>query len=81
MVGQGGNLAASWDRSDAWVAQVADLLEAWVHECEGEPGMGMWVPAINNLGGFGRWAFLEIRDPWDAQNEIRQLLEATAADA
>ncbi len=33
----------------------------------------MWVPAINNHGGFGRWAFLEIRDPWNAQNEIRRL--------
>jgi len=24
-----------------------------------------------NLGGFGRWAFLEVADPWDAQNLIR----------
>jgi type III restriction enzyme len=31
----------------------------------------LWVPAINNHGGFGRWAFLEIADPWDAQNIIR----------
>ena len=31
----------------------------------------LWVPAINNHGGFGRWAFLEITDPWDAQNTIR----------
>lgn len=31
----------------------------------------LWVPAINNHGGFGRWAFLEITDPWDAQNIIR----------
>ena len=31
----------------------------------------MSAPAINNHGGFGRWAFLEIRDPWNAQNEIR----------
>jgi len=35
----------------------------------------MWVPAINNHGGFGRWAFLEIRDPWNAQNEIRAALQ------
>jgi type III restriction enzyme len=32
----------------------------------------LWVPAINNHGGFGRWAFLEITDPWNAQNLIRQ---------
>ena len=31
----------------------------------------LWVPAINNHGGFGRWAFLEIDDPWDAKNVIR----------
>ena len=31
----------------------------------------LWVPAVNNHGGFGRWAFLEISDPWDAKNTIR----------
>jgi type III restriction enzyme len=31
----------------------------------------LWVPAINNHGGFGRWAFVEVADPWDAQNLIR----------
>ncbi len=31
----------------------------------------LWVPAVNNHGGFGRWAFVEIEDPWDAQNAIR----------
>jgi type III restriction enzyme len=34
----------------------------------------LWVPAINNRGGYGRWAFLEIADPWDAQNLIRGFL-------
>ena len=29
-----------------------------------------WVPAINNDGRFGRWAFLEVTDPWDAGNLI-----------
>ena len=31
----------------------------------------LWIPAVNNHGGFGRWAFLEIADPWDAKNTIR----------
>ena len=35
----------------------------------------LWVPAINNHGGFGRWEFLEISDPWDAQNTIRACLQ------
>lgn len=32
----------------------------------------LWVPAINNHGGFGRWEFLEITDPWNAVDEIRE---------
>ncbi len=35
----------------------------------------LWVPAVNNHGGFGRWAFLEIEDPWNAKNAIRALLQ------
>ena len=34
----------------------------------------LWIPAINNHGGFGRWAFIEITDPWNAKNEIREFL-------
>jgi type III restriction enzyme len=34
----------------------------------------LWVPAVNNHGGFGRWAFIEVRDPWNAANEVRQML-------
>jgi len=40
----------------------------------------LWVPAINNHGGFGRWAFIEIADPWDAQNLIRVFLRKTQAE-
>lgn len=36
----------------------------------------LWVPAVNNLREFGRWAFVDISDPWDAQNTIRALLAA-----
>jgi len=35
----------------------------------------LWVPAVNNHGGFGCWAFLEISDPWDAKNTIRATLK------
>jgi type III restriction enzyme len=35
----------------------------------------LWVPAVNNHGGFGRWSFIEIRDPWNAKSEVRALLE------
>jgi len=36
-----------------------------------ETARSLWVPAVNNHGGFGRWGFLEISDPWDAKNTIR----------
>ncbi len=35
----------------------------------------LWVPAINNLGTYGRWAFVEISDPWDAEGTIRAAVE------
>ncbi|MDV2989180.1 MAG: DEAD/DEAH box helicase family protein [Dehalogenimonas sp.] len=35
----------------------------------------LWIPAVNNHGGFGRWAFLEITDPWDAQRTIRSFIK------
>ena len=31
----------------------------------------LWVTAVNNDGRFGRWAFMEITDPWNAVNDIR----------
>ena len=34
----------------------------------------LWIPAVNGHGEFGRWAFLEVRDPWDAKNEIAKFL-------
>lgn len=39
----------------------------------------MWVPAVNNAGEFGEWTFLEIRDPWDMQNTIREFMSKYAS--
>ena len=39
----------------------------------------MWVPAVNNYGEFGEWEFLEITDPWDMQNTIREFLKEYAS--
>lgn len=30
----------------------------------------LWIPAVNNHGSFGHWEFIEITDPWDAQDVI-----------
>jgi type III restriction enzyme len=35
----------------------------------------LWVPAVNQIGGYGRWAFLETKDPWNVMNEIREFLK------
>lgn len=32
----------------------------------------LWIPAVNAHDGFGRWDFIEIRDPWDAKAAIRK---------
>ena len=40
----------------------------------------LWVPAVNNHGGFGRWDFIEIGDPWDAENTIRACLHVRSND-
>jgi type III restriction enzyme len=37
----------------------------------------MWVPAVNAEGMYGRWAFLEIDNPWNAKNAIRAFLKDT----
>lgn len=34
----------------------------------------LWIPAVTNHGGLGRWAFIEILDPWDAKNAIKGFL-------
>jgi type III restriction enzyme len=31
----------------------------------------LWIPAVNNCGKFGKWAFLEIQDIHETQNLIR----------
>ena len=31
---------------------------------------------MENVGTWGRWAFIEIADPWDPKNAIRAFLRA-----
>lgn len=39
----------------------------------------MWMPAVNNHGKFGEWSFLEITDPWNIQNTIREFMNKYAS--
>ncbi|HEX3315541.1 MAG TPA: hypothetical protein VHR72_11650, partial [Gemmataceae bacterium] len=32
----------------------------------------LWVPAVNGEGRFGRWAFLEVTDPWKVEDDLRR---------
>ena len=34
-----------------------------------------WVPGVNNLGGWGRWAFAELRDPYAIQDELGAIVD------
>ncbi len=41
----------------------------------------LWVPAVNNHGGLGRWAFVEVRDPWRAERALSEVLHGGFRDA
>jgi type III restriction enzyme len=40
----------------------------------------LWAPAINNHGGYERWAFVEITDTWDAMGTIRAFLKGNSGE-
>jgi type III restriction enzyme len=41
-------------------------------EAKASTAEALWIPAVNNAGDWGRWAFIEITDPWNAEASIRQ---------
>lgn len=47
-------------------------------EAKVEMAAALWVPAVNNAGTHGRWGFLEITNPWSAQQDIRAFLKERA---
>jgi type III restriction enzyme len=38
----------------------------------------LWIPAVNNHGGFGRWRFVEVTDPWEAAATIDAIVHNAA---
>jgi type III restriction enzyme len=66
-----------------------DDLLTFIVEVSGEPrrdkaakaatARNRWIPAVNNDGRFGRWAFIEVTDPWDAKNTIRAAMRKQTA--
>ena len=39
-------------------------------QIKAETMKAFWVPGVNNIGGFGRWAFTELRDPHDMKADF-----------
>ena len=37
---------------------------------------GYWVPGVNNLGTYGRWAFAELTDVWEIQSGLESEIES-----
>jgi type III restriction enzyme len=40
-------------------------------EAKAETARSLWVPAVNNYGTYGRWSYVEVSDPWEAEKLIR----------
>ncbi|SNQ50993.1 conserved hypothetical protein [Frankia canadensis] len=40
-----------------------------------------WCAAVNNHGGFGRWGYVEIKNPASAYHDLRDAIELLYADA
>ena len=48
-------------------------------KAKSETMRGQWIPGVNNLGDFGRWEFLELRDINTMAAEFRACVNAIAA--
>ncbi len=40
-----------------------------------------WIPGVNNLGTWGRWAFAEFTDPFEMEKEFAAVIENAIAEA
>ena len=40
-----------------------------------------WVPAVNQLGNHGRWAFVELKDVYTMRGDVDAALEAVVSEA
>ena len=38
-----------------------------------------WIPGVNNLRQYGRWAFAEFTDVYQIDEEFRRLIERVAS--
>jgi len=46
-------------------------------EAKVDTARNLWVPAVNNHGGYGRWGFIEVREPDRVKGMVREFIETT----
>jgi type III restriction enzyme len=39
-----------------------------------------WLPGVNRLGTYGRWAFLELQDPFAMEKEFKEWIAMRAKE-
>jgi type III restriction enzyme len=44
-----------------------------------ETARNLWVPAVNNHGGFGRWSYCELKDPARFRQDLETAIDALRA--
>lgn len=72
------NIVSQPDREPPTAACVHVVLEVTGQkkkdkEAKVSTAKNLWIPAVNNHGGFGRWVFVEIVDPWNASYSVSGL--------
>ena len=61
-------------------ASTADETRLWINGLEAvKAKIGVKQVAVNNYGEFGEWTFLELTDPWNMQNTIREFMKEYAS--
>lgn len=49
-------------------------------QIKAETMQNLWVPGVNNIGTFGRWAFAEFRDVYEIEKAFADLVEGAVAN-
>jgi len=55
-------------------------LRDFIAEDELAPRAKLYLPIANNHGGCDQWAFIEILNPWNAENEISVIISTLFPD-
>ena len=50
-------------------------------QLKAETMKAFWVPGMNNLGTFGRWAFGELREAFAMEEDYDNLVDSLRSDA